>query len=89
MLGRSDRAWNGQKLPLELSFMGMPTGKLLVSWDAEQLTFSQTSTTSWSTVVPPWPKLLGLTFYIQFWNLNSAANTAGISVTGAKIVIGR
>ncbi|MEE9125866.1 MAG: hypothetical protein V3U11_01885 [Planctomycetota bacterium] len=78
IFGASNTTWNGNKLPLDLGFLGAPGCNLNVSFD---LLLSLGGGSQFKLAVPNDTRLLGVKFYMQAYTADSTANAAGLVVS--------
>ena len=70
IFGASNTTWSGNKLPLDLGFLGAPGCSLNVSFD---LLLSLGGGSQFKVAVPNDTKLLGVKFYMQAYSADSTA----------------
>lgn len=81
LVGFSNTVWNGQSLPLDLGFVGMPGCPLLTSINAAY-PISNTGGQAVSTLpIPTTPALLGGRFFHQAIVADRGANPLGLTVS--------
>ncbi len=82
IFGASNTTWNGNKLPLDLGFLGAPGCNLNVSFDA---LLSLGLGRQFKLTVPNNAKFLGVKFYMQAYSADSTANAAGLVVSNGVV----
>ncbi len=90
LIGFSKSTFGTRSLPLDLTFLGMPSCTLYTDIADAAPTTNFAGIVIWTIQLPNDPGLIGLKFYQQGWILDPAANALGAVTTNAgEGIIGR
>jgi len=83
VLGFDRTAWAGLPLPTDLGFVGMPGCQAWIDAQFNVGLVNAQGHATWHLAIPPLPYILGVTFYVQGYVFDFAANPGNAVVSNA------
>jgi hypothetical protein len=89
VLGFSDASWNGVALPVDLGLIGLPGCSAYTDAVRAYQLSNRNGQADWSIPLPNLQALVGATFYVQGFVLDSAANGGALTTNAGAATIGQ